>query len=36
MAPCTNKEDNEETVNIPWNKEESVSLKFKPKRERVD
>jgi len=36
MASCTNKEDHEETLNIPWNKEESVSLKFKPKRERVN
>ena len=29
MAPCTNKVDNEETVNIPWNKEESVFLYLK-------
>ena len=29
MAPCTNKVDHEETVNIPWKKEESFSLKLK-------
>ncbi len=29
MAPCTNKVDHEETVNIPWKKEKSVSLKLK-------
>ncbi len=29
MTPCTNKVDHEETVNIPWKKEESFSLKLK-------
>ncbi len=29
MTSCTNKVDNEATVNILWNKEESVSLKLK-------
>ena len=29
MASCTNKVDNEETVNIPISKEESLSLKLK-------
>ena len=29
LTSCTNKVANEETVNIPWNKEESVSLKLK-------
>jgi hypothetical protein len=29
MASCENKVDNEETVNIPISKEESVSLKLK-------
>jgi hypothetical protein len=27
MAPCTNKVDHEETVNIPWIKEDSLKLK---------
>ncbi len=29
MTSCTNKVDHEETVNILWNEEESVSLKLK-------
>ncbi len=29
MAPCTNKVDHEETVNILWKKEESFSFKLK-------
>jgi hypothetical protein len=29
MAPCTNKVDHKETINIPWIKEESFSLKLK-------
>jgi len=34
MTSCTNKVDHEETVNILWNKEESLSLKFKSNDKR--